>query len=66
MLVKSHSTYGNGKKRTWWLSYGIYILCPVCSMFVIPIEEVWCGCRPIPRKLKKWCKGRRAVYAETS
>lgn len=63
--VKSHVTTGGGKLRIWWLSYGVDILCPNCKFCIIPIEEAWCGCTPIPRKLKKWCKGRRAVYKET-
>lgn len=67
-FVRSHATKGRNKKakkRIWWLAYGRDILCPNCKFCVIRIEEAWCGCRPIPRKLKKWCKGRRAAYLET-
>lgn len=64
--VKYHVTVNKqGQVRTWWLTYGIHVPCHVCQIKIIPIEEVWCGCKPIPRKMKKWCKGRRAVYKET-
>lgn len=64
MHIKFHTTKRR-RLRTWWLVYGSYVLCPGCNWSVIPIEEVWCGCRPMPRKLKKWCKKRRAAYSET-
>lgn len=62
MIISYYTTSKSGRLRTWWLTRGVDILCPVCKWCVIPIEEVWCGCRPISRKMKKWCKGRRAAY----
>lgn len=32
------------------------ILCPNCKWSIISEYEVWCGCKPIPRKKKKLYK----------
>ena len=57
-----YATTGKGKIRYWWLHTGAYILCHVCQAKTIPVEEVWCGCKPVPRKMKKWVKKRREAY----
>lgn len=51
-------------RHYFWLAYDVDIFCPVCNYFTIPIEQVWCGCKIRPRKLKKWCKKRRAAYQD--